>query len=232
MSGPVRRPHRSNPPTFERRKASIDQVLRQRPAEKRIYWTDRRLKIFALPYISARKVHYRRAMDHIHKLLADGQIIESKPGLPRPLEMLQEYDRRAPHRNEIDPDRLREVFETLDERTSERLAAIILAERDRMDLQGERVIPRIRQKEPFGVKQWPAKFGKNEPRFAPHIPMTKETRELAKEIRRAGTIAIIIDCQDEGKLVRISRDEEPEVLTDMRRRKLWRRHVIKPKRKK
>jgi hypothetical protein len=96
---------------------------------------------------------------------------------------------------------------------------------------GARRIPEVRQKKPFGVKQWPARFGKNEPRFADHVPMTKETRELAKELRKPGTSAIIIDCQDEGAIIRIKRDHEPDIVTDTRIRKLWRRHVIRPKRK-
>jgi hypothetical protein len=48
----------------------------------------------------------------IERLLANGQIIVSKHDA---LRLLREYDRRAPHESEIDPDRLREVFDKLDE---------------------------------------------------------------------------------------------------------------------
>jgi hypothetical protein len=215
----MRRPHRSN---------SALSIVRGIESVKTFYWTDSRFKKYVLPYISARENHYGRALARIERLLANGQIIVSKHDA---LGLLQEYDRRAPHESEIDPDRLREVFDKLDERASERLASIILAERDRLDMLGARRIPEVRQKKPFGVKQYPAKFGKNEPRFADHVPMTKETRELAKELRKGGTSAIIIDCQDEGTVVRIKREDGSELVMDRRIRKLWRRHVIRPKRK-
>lgn len=218
-NGPPVRPHRSN---------SSLTIVRGMKTAKTFYWTDSRFKKYVLPYISARENHYGRALDRIERLLANGQIIASKHD---PLKLLQEYDRRAPHESEIDPERLREVFDRLDERASERLASIILAERDRLDMLGAR-IPEAKQKKPFGVKQWPAKIGKNEPRFAAHVPMTKETRELAKELRRAGKSVIIIDCQDEGAIIKIKRDDDPDVVMDRRIRKLWRRHVIRPKRKK
>jgi hypothetical protein len=165
--------------------------------------------------------------DRIQKLLANGQVIESKHD---PLKLLREWDRRAPHESEIDRDRLLEVFDQLDERSRERLGAILLAERDRLDLEGRR-IPQIRQKRPFEVKRYPAKFGKDEPRFAPHTPMTAETRELVKELRELGKSAIVIDCQDEGVKIKPSPDIEPDLVVDTRIRKLWRRHPIKPKKK-
>jgi hypothetical protein len=191
------------------------------------YWTNGRLKTFILPYISARETHYGRALDCVKRLLANGQVIESKYGVEK---LLQEYDRRAPHESEIDRDRLLEVFDQLDERTRERLGAILLAERDRLDLQGRRV-PEISQKRPFEVKRYPAKFGKEEPRFAPHTPMTAETRELVKELKELGTSAIVIDCQDEGVKIKPSPDIEPDLVVDTRIRKLWRRHPIRAKKK-
>jgi hypothetical protein len=220
MTTRFRGPRRSNSPLS---------IVRGIKTLKTIYATNARLRRYVLPYISARENHYRTALDRIDRLLANGRVIDGKHD---PLRLLQEYDHRAPHESEIDRDRLLEVFESLDERAAERLAAIILAERDRLDMLGARRIPEVAQKRPFAVKQYPARFGKNEPRFAEHVPMTKETRELAKELRKPGLSAVIIDCQDEGAIIKISRDDEPEVFADRRRRKLWRRHVIRPKKKK
>jgi hypothetical protein len=211
-----------------RRSNSALSIVRGIKSLKVFYWTNKRLKTIILPYINAREVHYERAFSHIEKLLANGHTIESRHD---PLVLLQEYDRRAPHENEIDRRRLLEVYDKLDERAKERLAAIIDAERDRLDLAGARVIPSIRLRTRFPVKQYPIKDGTRIARFAPHTSMTKETRELAKELKAQGKTAVIIDCQDEGAFVKISRENEPEVFADRRIRKLWRRHDMSKLRK-
>jgi hypothetical protein len=135
VSGPKRRPHRSNSP--------LD-IIRDIKTQKVIYWTVSRLqKLLPGVFNTAREDHFARALEALNKWpkLNPEQILENAArddAKPRRLmnggwawphhgieRQLREYADRAPS-DSIDLDKLRETLDGMDDRTRLRFMEMVV----------------------------------------------------------------------------------------------------------
>jgi hypothetical protein len=136
-----RRPHRSNPPSFPIRLASINEVLRPPPKQKRIYWTEAKLRRVMISLVkpdrerwfAARLKELRswpeRSSEEIMEAatrIRPRRLLHGRWAWPkRELAIQQDLQSSAPERG-IDLIKLRGVLSQMDNRAGDQLIKMLV----------------------------------------------------------------------------------------------------------